>query len=81
MKLKNVRKEIKIVQNRIEMSQAEKFQHKNWENHALKLPKRVFFNRNSLVFRQIWRQKSQYFLYLNLNFALPVHTRESLLQM
>ena len=43
MKLKNVRKEIKIVQNRLEMSQAEKFQHKNWENHALKLPKRVFF--------------------------------------
>ncbi|MCW4453124.1 hypothetical protein OK344_13015 [Kaistella sp. BT6-1-3] len=43
MKLKNVRKEIKIVQNRLEMSQAQKFQHKNWENHALKLPKRVFF--------------------------------------
>ena len=81
MKLKNVRKELKILQNLLEMFQALIFQHKNWENHALKLPKRVFFNRNSLVFRQIWRQKSQYFLYLNLNFALPIHTRESLLQM
>jgi len=43
MKLKNVRKELKILQNLLEMFQALIFQHKNWENHALKLPKRVFF--------------------------------------
>lgn len=43
MKLKNVRRELKILQNRIEMLQALIFQHKNWENYALKLPKRIFF--------------------------------------
>ena len=43
MKLKNVRRELKILQNRIEMFQALIFQHKNWENHALKLPKKSLF--------------------------------------
>ncbi len=64
MKLKNVRKEIKIVQNRLEMSQAEKFQHKNWENHALKLPKRVFFLTEILWFSDRFGVKKANIFYI-----------------